>query len=164
MVCTGNTCRSPMAAALLARAAREAGCAVQVSSAGTGAWAGSPASPAAIRALRRYGEDISGHRARALTADEVLRADLILTMTRAHRAMVRLMVPEAGEKVHTMAGFARYGWQRGASAAEGEDVDVPDPVGCPEEEYERAAARLWELARSVVARLCAERPGDGTGV
>ncbi len=162
VVCTGNTCRSPMAAALLARAARRAGCPVRVISAGVGAWEGSPASGGAVRALRSYGEDISSHRSRRLASDEVRSADLVLTMTRAQRAMVRLLVPEAADRVYTLGGFALSGWRAGE--AEGEDVDIPDPLGGSDEEYGRTAARLWSLANDAMRWLCAGRgSAGGTG-
>ncbi len=156
VVCTGNTCRSPMAAALLARAAREAACPVRVVSAGVGAWEGDPASGGAVRAVRRFGEDITGHRSRPLAPGDVLAADLVLTMTRAQRAMVRLLVPEARRRVFTMEGFARSGW-RGEDGEDAE-VDVPDPLGNSDEEYGRTAERLWSLARGVV-RWLRETPG-----
>ncbi|NOT09551.1 MAG: RpiB/LacA/LacB family sugar-phosphate isomerase, partial [Gemmatimonadales bacterium] len=80
-VCTGNTCRSPMAEAMLRRAAIEAGIAgIEVSSAGIGAWEGAAASEGAYLVLLEKGLDLSGHRARLLTRELVEGADLVLTM------------------------------------------------------------------------------------
>ncbi|TMG80394.1 MAG: low molecular weight phosphotyrosine protein phosphatase, partial [Betaproteobacteria bacterium] len=87
-VCTGNICRSPLAASLLERALTERGIEVTVSSAGTGAWDGAPASEGAYLVGLERGLDLSGHRARLLTRELVERADLILTMARHHRARV----------------------------------------------------------------------------
>src|SRR5438552_189266 len=87
-VCTGNICRSPLAASLLERALKERGLEVTVTSAGTGAWDGAPASEGAYLVGLERGLDLSGHRARLLTRELVERADLILTMARHHRARV----------------------------------------------------------------------------
>ena len=88
-VCTGNICRSPLAEALLRRALASQGIAdVDVSSAGTGAWDGAPASEGAYLVALERELDLSGHRARLLTRELVEQADLILTMARHHRARV----------------------------------------------------------------------------
>ena len=87
-VCTGNICRSPLAESLLERALKDRGLEVQVTSAGTGAWDGAPASEGAYLVGLERGLDLSGHRARLLTRELVEVADLILTMARHHRARV----------------------------------------------------------------------------
>src|SRR6266704_5323123 len=89
LVCTGNICRSPLAAALLERALVERGIeGIAVASAGTGAWDGAPVSEGAYLVGLERGLDLSGHRARLLTRELVQAADLILTMARHHRARV----------------------------------------------------------------------------
>src|SRR2546426_12389755 len=87
-VCTGNICRSPLAASLLERALKERGIEATVTSAGTGAWDGAPASEGAYLVALERGLDLSNHRARLLTRELVEEADLILTMARHHRARV----------------------------------------------------------------------------
>ena len=81
-VCTGNTCRSPMAEAIV-RAEIETGAwgAVVVGSAGVAAAPGAPASGGALRAAQRNGLDLSSHESRVLTPTLVAWADLILTMS-----------------------------------------------------------------------------------
>ena len=70
LVCTGNTCRSPLAEALLRQALAARGVTgVEVSSAGTGAWEGAPASEGAYLVALEHGLDLSGHRARLLTSE-----------------------------------------------------------------------------------------------
>ncbi|WP_241154325.1 low molecular weight protein arginine phosphatase [Staphylospora marina] len=104
-VCTGNTCRSPMAEALLAKMAREEGLDVKARSAGVAASDGSGASAHAVRVLRERGIELT-HRSRSLTREEVRRADLILTMTTRHKALIMHDFPESGDKVFTLKEFA----------------------------------------------------------
>ena len=89
-VCTGNTCRSPMAEVLARRGVRDRGWEhVEVGSAGVAAFGGAPASGGALRAAARHGLDLSGHAATLLTPGLVEEADLILTMSVSHLARAR---------------------------------------------------------------------------
>lgn len=85
-VCTGNTCRSPMAEALFRQMLREAGLAGEVlcQSAGLSAVEGEPAAQNAILACRELGLDISAHRARRITGEEIPVWDLFFTMSKTH--------------------------------------------------------------------------------
>jgi len=85
-VCSGNTCRSPLAERLARREARERGLEdLEFRSAGTFAGSGAPASSGAVLAARRHGLDMSGHRTTPLGPDLVEWADVVLAMTEAHR-------------------------------------------------------------------------------
>ena len=80
-VCTGNTCRSPLAEAIARRLAHDRGLRdVVVSSAGTSAWADAPASDGSLLVALENGIDLSEHRARSLSPEIVATSDLILTM------------------------------------------------------------------------------------
>ena len=85
-VCTGNTCRSPMAQGLFLRIAREKGTAEKITagSAGITAVNGQPASPNAIAACKEVGVDISSHRARRITGQDLSQWDLFFTMSETH--------------------------------------------------------------------------------
>src|SRR5690606_24075758 len=88
-VCTGNTCRSPLAEAMLRRlAAEHPEMALEVGSAGVGAVDGAPASEGAYLVGLEHGLDLSAHRSRVLTPELVAGADLILTMGRRHLGRV----------------------------------------------------------------------------
>ena len=141
-VCTGNTCRSPLAEAMLrqALAARNLD-GVTVSSAGTGAWDGSPASEGAYLVALEHGLDLSAHRARLLTRDQVREADLIQTMSQHHRARAEAL--GAKERAHTLMGYA----------GEDDSEEVPDPYGSNLDDYRAAFDRLDALIAVTADRL-----------
>lgn len=142
IVCSGNTCRSPMAAALLSRALEENGAAgIHVASAGTGAWEGAPASEGAYLVLLENGVDLSHHRAQVLTGELVSEADVILTMSRAHLARVREL--GGGGRAHLLAEYAGAGGE----------AELSDPYGGDLDAYRETYRRLAALMPSLVARL-----------
>jgi len=147
-VCTGNICRSPLAASLLERALKSHGLEVEVTSAGTGAWDGAPASEGAYLVGLERGLDLSGHRARLLTRELVEEADLILTMARHHRARVDELGGEG--KVFVLGEYAGKGGD-----------EVSDPFGGELTVYRDTAQELEALAEAVADRLSAEsKRGD----
>ena len=150
LVCTGNICRSPLAASLLERALRERGLEVTVASAGTGAWDGAPASEGVYLVGLERGLDLSGHRARLLTRELVENAHLILTMARHHRARVDELGGEG--RVFVLGEYAGRG---------GDDVEVSDPFGGNLDIYRDTCQELEALASAVAERLAAEsKRGD----
>src|SRR2546426_8225915 len=147
LVCTGNICRSPLAAALLTRAIEQRGReGLAVSSAGTGAWDGAPVSEGAYLVGLERGLDLSGHRARLLTRELVEGADLILTMARHHRARVDELGGEG--RVFVLGEYA---------GREGDEAEVSDPFGGNLDVYRDTCAELEALVTAVVERLVKER-------
>ena len=144
-VCTGNTCRSPMAEVIARRRVEELGWSqVLVASAGVGAFDGAPPSGGAVRVAARNGLDLSEHRASYLSPELAAESDLILTMTPSHLARVDQL--GAGERAAVITSFA---------AGEGEDElgGVPDPIGGPDEEYAATFAVLDDLIARALQRL-----------
>lgn len=139
-VCTGNTCRSPMAEGLCNVLAAQAGLPIRAISAGIFAGGGAPSENAQL-AMKKEGVDISARRAVQLTPDMVKRADVVLTMTDGHRRAVLAMVPEAAEKVYSLSDFA------------GVPGEVADPYGGDAAEYERCCAQLKELVTLALEKL-----------
>ncbi|HET7040436.1 MAG TPA: hypothetical protein VFI13_00380 [Gemmatimonadales bacterium] len=148
-VCTGNTCRSPLAEALLRRALQEEGVdGVEVSSAGTGAWIGEPVSEGSYLVGLERGLDLASHRAR-LFGDKLAQAnDLILILARGHRKKIDAV--GAGAKTQLLGEYAGL---TGAAA------EVADPVGGPIEGYRKAADQIEAMTRAVARRLAQERSG-----
>jgi protein-tyrosine-phosphatase len=115
---------------------------VEVSSAGTAAWDGAPASEGAYLVALEHNVDLSAHRARQLTADLVAGADLVLGMSAHH---VERAVALGGQgKSHLLGSFA------GRAAA---DAQVDDPFGGDLEEYRATFDRLASLLLDAVERL-----------
>ena len=142
-VCTGNTCRSPMAEALLRQAVAARGLdQVTVSSAGTGAWDGAPVSEGAYLVGLENGLDLSGHSARLLSRDLVRGADLVLVMSGHHLARVAELGGE--DKVHLLGAYA--GRDEGRT-------EVSDPYGSDLASYRATFAELQELIGAVVSRV-----------
>lgn len=105
-VCTGNTCRSPMAEALMRHLAKEQSVKVEVRSAGVSAWDGSSMSSHAQQVLRDWNIDGRDFSSQSLKPTTVEWADLILTLTTGHKQHVLQQFPEMTEKVFTLKEFA----------------------------------------------------------
>jgi len=120
-VCTGNTCRSSMAEALLRHELEKEGMdrEYHVSSAGTSAFPGMPASHNAIEALKAEGIDLTRHSSSSLDADVIDMADLILTMTGVHKKRLLQLKPDAASKTYTLGEYC------GVSR----NTDIQDPFG-----------------------------------
>ena len=140
-VCTGNTCRSPMAEALAKKRFGEAGLALSVSSAGTEATDGCGASPDSIMAMRKYGADISGHSSKRVNREMVCGAGLVLAMTKRHKKALCGLYAEERDKIRTLGEFA------------GSGAEVPDPIGMGYIEYAKCARTLDALIGEAAKKL-----------
>lgn len=136
IVCTGNTCRSPMAELLMRhRLSQMLECrpddledhGFAVRSAGLAASAGCPASSESVAVMREHGLDLGKHEAQPLTDQLVRHADLILTMTAGHWQNVVERWPHAAERTHMLLP---------------EQVDVVDPIGRAVDAYRRCAEQI----------------------
>jgi protein-tyrosine-phosphatase len=149
-VCTGNTCRSPLAEAIARKIAIERGLTdVEAISAGTSAHDGSPASDGALLVGLERNMDLGSHQAQTLSRDLVRDADLILAMGPHH--LERIEALGGAGRAFLLADFA----SRGASSRA-----ISDPVGMELDVYRATADELEEEIRRVVDRITAER---GTG-
>jgi protein-tyrosine-phosphatase len=167
-VCTGNTCRSPMAEGLCRsllghfRLQQD----VEAASAGLHAVSGGPASRETVTIMEEKGIDLSGHRTACLTAEQAQSADLILTMEERQRQRLLEQFPEAAGKAFVLKEYVAMSNDGGPAPQVGTRqpgrYDIPDPFGQSMEVYRRCA---MELA-SAVADVCIDiyhrlRPGQG---
>ncbi|WP_295835800.1 low molecular weight phosphatase family protein [uncultured Microbacterium sp.] len=144
-VCTGNVCRSPMAAQILAT--RLAGLQVRVSSAGTWARNGMPMTSDAVALATRRGVAppiAAAHRAQLLTESHLRDADLLLGMSREHRRAIVELAPSATRRTFTLREFARL-----CAALTDDDIRA---AGSSSEGPPDPALRLQLMLSFIVAR------------
>lgn len=146
-VCTGNTCRSPMAAVLFnTQAELEEGERWFASSAGLAAETGAGVSKEAVDLLKERKISLSDHKARQLSKDLVKQANLVLAMSETQRDLMRLYIPEAKDKIFTLHEYL------------GEEGELADPFGCGLEAYEKTLAQLDRLIPQLFKKLNKEFP------
>ena len=146
-VCTGNTCRSPLAEVALKRMLGESASRVEVTSAGVSAWDGAPASEGARAVAKKHGLSLEGHQSRRLTPKILEQQDLVLLMNPGDLVKVRALDENGGAEIYGLGDFGR---------ARPDGSGVPDPFGGPPEAYEEALARIEEHLGRVVPYIQAE--------
>jgi protein-tyrosine phosphatase len=146
-VCTGNTCRSPLAEALCKKRLADAlGCTAEelpargffVYSAGLAAMMGGTAAAEAVEVAGTYGADLSGHRSRPLTPELVARADYLVAMTRGHLQALADHFPRPGSRPRLLDPAGN---------------DLADPIGHPAPVYVECGEQIWRHLETLVAEL-----------
>lgn len=154
-VCTGNTCRSPLAEAICKRRlADRLGCAVDelpargyvVTSAGLAAAAGMPAAAEAVAVVRARGGDLERHRSQPLTPELARQADHLLVMTVGHARALAAAWPEEAARAELLSPAGE---------------DVADPIGAPLEVYEACARELEYYIEAFLGRILSGVPESG---
>jgi len=135
-ICTGNTCRSPMAEGLFRAHGGEEATGLTASSAGLFTDAGIPATPNAITAAQELGADIAAHRSACLTPDMIRDATYLVCMTGAHYDRIRAAYPACEDKLFLLM-----------------PTDISDPFGGDLNTYRQAARQIDEGIQQIIARL-----------
>lgn len=138
-VCTGNTCRSPLAAGALIQSLGQDAARMEVSSAGTAAWEGQRATAAAIEVAAADGVDLGEHRSRRVTPALLRAADLVLVMERGHLSAVQALGADP-KRTHVLSE-----WPAPGEAS----LPISDPFGASIEAYEEC----WRRIRRHIQRV-----------
>jgi protein-tyrosine-phosphatase len=144
-VCTGNTCRSPMAEGLFRKAiaGRED---FAVSSAGVAAAKGSAASPETLAILKKRDAPLEGFKSRQISEPILGCATHVFAMTEGHLAMLEARFPEHSDKFFLVREFSGISDKR-------QGIDVPDPIGMGPAAYEEVAKVLDAAIPAIIAYI-----------
>jgi protein-tyrosine-phosphatase len=145
-VCTGNTCRSPMAEGILKKMLKEKGIDyIQVSSAGTNSWGSCPASLSALEIGKSSGIDLRSHLSRKLTKEMLMGSDLILAMSKDHLDHIRELNEESIDKSFLLKAFPRR--------SEDESFWIRDPIGGTKDDYRICFVDLQKNIKRIFQEL-----------
>lgn len=135
-VCTGNTCRSPIAEGLFNSLAERMGIDAKAESRGLSAFEGAPATKNAVMSASLHGVDISLHRSRNVTLRDLEEADMIIGMTQGHVNALNSMFPRFKDKIYLIP-----------------NDDIPDPFGGNLNIYEDTTARIRNAVDYLIETL-----------
>lgn len=141
-ICTGNTCRSAMAEAILKKKAEEKKLNIEVYSAGLYADNRDGATLTATEIMEKMGIDLKNHRATNIRYSKITEMDIILCATKGHKIQTINLYPELKEKIFTIKEYAN-----------GEEGDIEDPWGNNARAYEICAKELEECIDKIIEKL-----------
>lgn len=152
-VCTGNTCRSPMAEGLAKGIAEEFKMDITCLSAGLQAVEGMPATAEAVEVLKdNFQADISKHRSRMVRPEFVEASDIVIGMTESHKAQLLALYPEHKDKITTLGEFSL------------ENKDIVDPFGGDSQIYINCANLIENYYLKGILRVLSENVIKDLGV
>jgi len=142
-VCTGNTCRSPMAEGLMRKAIGERKD-FKVSSAGVAAFPGSAASTETEQILDKLGAKLDGFQSQPVTSELLDNVSHVFTMTESHLATLMSQFPDHEDKYYLLREFSGIKDKR-------EGTDVPDPIGMGMPAYQEVAKVIEAAIPNIIA-------------
>jgi protein-tyrosine-phosphatase len=152
-VCTGNTCRSPMAEGILKKMLQDKGAVdLEVSSAGTHGLPHAPASLFAMQVAGERGIDLSRHRSRRLTPEMIKQADLILAMSAEHLDYMNRIEGAAGHKAYLLRVFPQAE-PASNKGPQGGVLSIEDPIGGSPEDYERSFREIEKEIKRIFPKI-----------
>lgn len=152
-VCTGNTCRSPMAEGILKSALEDKGVGnLEVSSAGTHGLQDAPASLFAREVAGDRNIDLSGHRSRRLTAGMIDDADLILAMSQEHLDFISRIDRRVEDRTFLLKTFPRA-HSASNKGRNGGVLSIEDPIGGSLDDYERGFTEIEKEIKRILPKL-----------
>jgi len=138
-ICTGNTCRSPMAEGLFRKLSSHHP-EWQARSAGTAAWRGQEASPETLHVLRERGINLSSHESRPVTEELMENATDVYAMTESHLAALLANFPEHADKIRLVTCYT-------------DNRSIADPIGCGQAAYNSVAQQLTAAIQAIISRM-----------
>lgn len=138
-ICTGNTCRSPMAEGIF-RKLSAGHPEWQAGSAGTSAWRGQEASPETLHVLQAHGVNFSCHESRPVTEELMENATDVYAMTESHLAALLANFPEHADKIRLVTCYT-------------DNRSIADPIGCGQAAYNSVARQLTAAIQAIIARM-----------
>ena len=142
-VCTGNTCRSPMAQGIAQKIASDRNMQIEALSAGLNAIPGSKVSDFSVDAVKEYNIDISSHIPTQLDFNLLNKADLVVTLTKSHKDMIIKTVPQYSDKVKAFSDFTL-------------SDDIYDPYGADYNTYQKCASQIYDAVVKLYERIKAD--------
>ena len=139
-VCSGNTCRSPMAELYCRSRVAATRCNIDVASAGLCTCTGAAISDPAGAVMREFGIDPDDFRSSPLSIEKLMAADLIIVMTKLHREAIIRFYPEAAAKIHLLLEFSGGG-------------DLSDPFGSDISTYRATFAKMKTAIDNLLEKL-----------
>ena len=139
-VCTGNTCRSPMAEALFNSVSNDDN--HKAFSRGISVFFPQPISKKALTVLNKMGIDARDKYSQQISEEDLKKADLVLTMTSSHKMFLKSSFPAYRDKIYSLK-----------EKAYGKESDIEDPYGQSEEVYLRCLREITEAINEIICSI-----------
>ncbi|MGJ8673805.1 hypothetical protein [Rubritalea sp.] len=147
-ICTGNTCRSPMAEGIFRKAVKDKENMVSLGSAGVSAFDGDRISPDTDKELKQRGAALENFKSRSVTKEMLAEASHVFAMTNSHLGMLVGSFPEYADKCYLVCDFLEIDGEAG--------LDVPDPIGMGPRAYKQVGEVFEHAIPSLIAFMESE--------
>ncbi len=141
-VCTGNTCRSPMAEAIFNHISAKNGKEHKAISRGTNVFFPQPINQKSVFALKEIGIDAQKHLSSQITQDDIKSSDLVLTMSSSHKMALKSAFPKYKDKIYTLS-----------EKAYGREEDIEDPFGQNQEIYNLCLKSIYTAVDKIICMI-----------